>query len=93
MAEYARARIDQFMENMQGAEVLREGPKELPIEADSYEVVFKWIPSENKIIYRRETFLYMEGKAYTFSINFTKKTFKTLAHEVDQIIASLVPGE
>ena len=90
ISEYARTRIEQFMENMQGAEILREGPKDLPVEAESYEVVIKWIPTDDTIIYRRETYLFLGGKGYTFAINFTKKTLKTLAHEVDQMIGSLV---
>ena len=89
VAEYAQVRIDQFMESMQGAEILREGPKSLPIEADAYEVVTKWIPTDDTVFYRRDTYLLMNGKGYTFSVNFTKKTLKTLAHEVDQIIGSL----
>jgi hypothetical protein len=91
LADFARERIDKELSTIQGAEILKEEEKQLPNGNPAYEVVLKWIPVDDKIIFRKEVFLILNGVGYSFAANFSKKTIKTIGVEVDQIINSFAP--
>ena len=42
LADYARERIDQVLESIPGAEILKEEEKHLPNGVPAYEAVYKW---------------------------------------------------
>ena len=92
LEEYARDRVDQVLESIPGAEVLKEEEKQLPNGASAYEVVYKWVPSENKVVFQKMVFVQHGKTMYNFNGTFTKKTIKTLGVEVDRMIAAFVPG-
>ena len=56
-----------------------------------YEIVYKYIPADEVIIFQKQVFMIIEGKCYSFTSSFSKKTLKTIANEVDEIIASFMP--
>lgn len=86
--EYARERIDTVMETLQSAEVLKD--EEVTVGTHkAYECVIKWIPSNDRIIFRKMVFVIVDGVGYSFAANFSKKTIKTIGVEVEKIIASL----
>ena len=91
LSEYARERIDATLDTLTGTEVLKEEEKTLPNGVQAYEVVIRWIPTEDNVIFRKQVYVIFEGKAYCFAANFSKKTIKTVGVEVDRIINSLVP--
>jgi hypothetical protein len=90
--EYARERIDQIIDTVQGVEILKEEEKTLPNGNRAYECVYKWIPADETIIFKKLVYMIIDGMGYTFSANFSKKTIKTIGVEVDGIIDSLVAG-
>lgn len=92
LAEYARNRIDAIMESLQGAEILKEEEKVLDNGRTVYECVYKWIPSDDEIIFRKTVFMIVDGAGYTFAGNFSKKTIKTIGVEMDRIIESFKTG-
>lgn len=92
LGEYARERIDQALESIPGAEVLKEEEKQLPNGALAYEVVYKWAPSEDKVVFQKLVFVKHGKTMYNFNGTFTKKTIKTIGVEVDRMIAAFVPG-
>jgi len=49
------------------------------------------VPADGTVIFRKMVFIIKDGNGYTFAINFSKKTIKTIGVEVDGIIDSLVP--
>ena len=91
LAEYARERIDITLDTLSGTEILKEEEKTLPSGAQAYEVVIRWIPTEDNVIFRKQMYVKIEDKVYCFAANFSKKTIKTVGVEVDRIINSLVP--
>jgi len=88
LAEYARNRIDAVMESLQGAEILKEEEKILDNGRTIYECVYKWMPTDDEIIFRKNVFMIIDGAGYTFAGNFSKKTLKTIGVEMDRIIES-----
>jgi hypothetical protein len=89
--EFARPRIDTVMATLQGAEILKEEPRELASGIPAYECVYKWIPTGSDARFVRNVYLLADGAGYTFSGAFSKKTLKTIGVEMDRIIESFVP--
>jgi hypothetical protein len=92
VAEYARDRIDQIIETMPAAEILKEEEKTLPNGVPVYEAIYKWVPPNGNVTFQKLVYMIRDGVAYAFSANFSKKTLQTIGVEVDQIISSFNPG-
>ena len=92
VSEYARDRIDQIVESMPAAEILKEEPKTLANGVEAYEAVYKWVSPNGKVTFQKLVYMIRDGVAYVFSANFSKKTIKTIGVEVDRIIDSFEPG-
>ncbi|MDH3889919.1 MAG: DUF1795 domain-containing protein [candidate division Zixibacteria bacterium] len=92
LEEYARDRVEQMLESIPDAEVLKEEEKQLPSGAQAYEVVYKWAPSEDKVVFQKLVFVQHSKTMYNFNGTFTKKTIKTLGVEVDRMIQAFIPG-
>ena len=92
LAAYADERVDATLATLQNAEVLKEEQITLANGSEAYEVVLKWVPTDDSIIFRKQVYVILKGKGYCFAANFSKKTIKTIGVEVDRIINSLVPG-
>ena len=90
--DYARDRINQIIESMPAAEILKEEQKTLPNGVEAYEVIYKWVSPNGKVTFQKLVYIIRDGVAYTFSANFSKKTIKTIGVEVDRIIDSFEPG-
>lgn len=93
VSEFARERIDLAMNTLQGAEILKDEPKELPDGRGAHECIIKWIPTDGNVIFRKMIFMLYDGKGYSFAANFSKKTIKTIGTVVDQMIVSLRPAD
>ena len=92
LADYARERIAQVLESIPGVEILKEDEKQLPGGVPAYEAVYKWAPSEDKVVFQKMVFVKHNDVMYNFNATFTKKTIKTLGVEVDRMIAEFIPG-
>ena len=91
VAEFARVRIDATLTTLQGAETLKDEPKDLPSGNPAYECVYKWIPVDGMVRFVKIIFLLIGGRGYTFSGTFSRKTIKTIALEMDQMVNSFTP--
>ncbi len=91
--EFARPRIDTVISTLQGAEILKEEPKELASGIPAYECVYKWIPAGSDARFVRNVYLLAGGAGYTFSGAFSKKTLKTIGVEMDRILESFAPQD
>jgi hypothetical protein len=89
--EYARDRIDQILESMPNPELVKEEEKTLSMGASAYEAVYKWVSSSDKVTFQKLVYVIHKGVAYSFSANFSRKTIKTLAAEVDAMVDSFEP--
>jgi hypothetical protein len=55
-------------------------------------VVFKWFPTEGKVIFQKQVYTITNGKAYCFTASFSKQTIKTIGCDVDAMIDSFIVG-
>ncbi len=88
---YVAERRDRLLGTMQSTDILKDEGKALPNGNPAHELVFKIVPTDNNIIFRKMVFVNIKGIYYTFAANFSKKTIKTIGVEVDAIINSLIP--
>jgi hypothetical protein len=89
--EFARDRIDAITETIQGIEILKDEPKTLENGNPVHEFVYRWIPTDGKVIFQKVIYMILDDGGYTFSCNFSKKTIKTLGIEMEQMINSFSP--
>jgi len=85
---YAKLRLDSIKGSLPGFELMGARGKELKSGHPAYEIVYKWVPGEGKIIIQKQVFTIIGGKAYNFTSSFSKKTIKTIGVQVDDIIDS-----
>jgi hypothetical protein len=64
--------------------------KKLPDGTPALEIVYKYVPGENCILYQKQFYFIKAGKAYLFTGTFSKKTLKTIAYDFDAIVASFL---
>jgi hypothetical protein len=91
LADYVKSQMATSKEALPGFEMISEGEKELLSGARAYEVVYKYMPSDEQALFQKQLYVIENGKAYAFTSTFSKKTLQTIATEVDQIIASFRP--
>ncbi len=92
LERYAQIRIETLKGALQGLELLNETKKMLKSGLPAYEVIFKWVPTEGKVIFQKQVYVIVGGKAYNFTSSFSKKTLKTIGCDVDGIIDSFNPN-
>jgi len=88
---YAKLRLDSIKGNLPGFELLGEREKSLKSGVPAYEIVYKWAPGDDKMLFQKQVFMIIDGKAYNFTSSFSKKTIKTIGAQVDEIIDSFAP--
>lgn len=89
LAEYGKAQLQAALEGLQGAEVLKQETKALPGGTDAFEGVFKWIPVDDQVIFRKMLVVQHGEKAIAVSGNFSKRSIQTLGAEMDTMVATL----
>ena len=88
---YAKQQLENSKLVLPGFEMINKQEKTIIPDIPAYEIVYKYIPADEVIIFQKQVFMIIDGKGYSFTSSFSKKTLKTIANEVDEIIASFVP--
>ena len=55
-------------------------------------MVIKWVPGEDRPLFRRMIFIMPGDTAYTFAADFSKRTLKTIGVQVMEMINKFKPG-
>lgn len=92
LSEYAQERIDSVVDALPNMQILKEEQRNLASGVSVYEVIYKWVTPDGTVSFHKLTYMIRDRIAYSFSANFSKKTMKTIRHEVDRIIESFEPG-
>ncbi|MFQ5498511.1 MAG: hypothetical protein ACE5FH_02460 [Candidatus Zixiibacteriota bacterium] len=87
---FGRDRVDQLSIDLPDMEVVKEEMKEYSA-GEGYDVVFRWQQSDDRVVFRKFVYFVLGGIAYTFSVDFSKRTRKTVGLEVERIINSFTP--
>ncbi|MBN1163425.1 MAG: DcrB-related protein, partial [Candidatus Krumholzibacteriota bacterium] len=90
--EFARDRTSPLVDSLQGLEVLKDEEITLEDGNPAYEFVCKWIPSEEISIIKKYVFVFYDRMGFTFSCDFSKKSYKILGGQMSGIIESFLPG-
>ena len=91
LEEFGRERVAALVSASGEQDVVKEGIVTLPSGQEAYEYVYKWVPSNDRILFKRFVYLLIDKVGYVFSIDFTKPSLKTVGLEVMQLIDSLTP--
>jgi hypothetical protein len=92
LERYAEERVQAVVDSLQGVELLKSEEKVLPSGRPVWEAVIRWIPVDDRVIFRKQVFMLQNGIGHMFSANFSKRTLKTLGVEMDRIIDSYRRG-
>jgi hypothetical protein len=87
---WAKQQFGTTKEAMPGFEMIQEHGISLPSGLPAYEIVYKYVPADGVILFQKQVFVIAKQKGFVLSSTFSKKTLKTIAHDVDAIIASLM---
>lgn len=96
LKEWAKAQCEVTTYLLPGFEYVNEKEGQLPSGVKTYEIVYKYTPSDDVILYQKQWYMFINGKGYIFTSTFNKKTLNTIAEDVAKIVASLkvrVDGE
>ncbi len=85
---YAEMRIDAVANELKGYNELKRGLIELNNHKPAYEVIYKWCPVENRVIYQRVVYILQNSTGLILTASFSKKTWKTKGPEIDKILKS-----
>ena len=88
LEEYAEINIKAVEKELQGYHELKSGPISMNNRIPAVEVVYKWCPAEDREVYQRVIYLLIDNNGYILTATFSKKTWKTIGHEVDKILRS-----
>lgn len=91
VATYAKQQAANSKQALPGFEMINEKEKTFRHDIPAYEIVYKYIPADEVIIFQKQVFIIIGRKGYSFTSSYSKKTLKTIANEVDEIIASFIP--
>jgi hypothetical protein len=91
LKEYAKMQFGTNKEVLPGFALINETEKRLSSGYQAYEIVYKYAPSDDQVLFQKQVFIIIEEKGYIFTSTFSKKTLQTIAVEVDQIIANFRP--
>jgi hypothetical protein len=75
--------------SLPGFEMINETEGNHPLGVPMYIVVYKYSPSDQVSYFQKQYYLMINGKAYIFTATFSKKTLKSMATVVDQVVGSL----
>ena len=92
ITDFAHEKTAPIMDSLSGLEVIRD--EEITIENGHPAHVFvcKWIPTDEKIIFKKYVFVMGHGMGFMFFCDFSKKSMKMLGGQMNDIIESLLPG-
>ena len=87
--KYGEKMAEATLASLTNAELLKSGPVTLPGGLAAYELVFKWLPMEDQVIFRRQ--LYVERKKHAFIVSgsFSEQTLEAFSPQMDTMAATL----
>jgi hypothetical protein len=93
LEDFGKERIEAMIGTSDDLDVVKDKIISLPSGKEAYEFVYRWIPSGNRILFRRIVCMLINKIGYVFSVDFTKPSLKTVGLEVMQFIDSFNPIE
>jgi len=92
LEEFADQQIQSLESELKGCRLLLQKPTQLENGMPAYRAIFVWWPTEELRLYQEQLYVLHEGKAYTLTASFTKKTRKTLGPQIERAMRSFSPN-
>jgi hypothetical protein len=86
--QYADLNIKAVEAELQGYQELKRGPLTLDSRVPAYELVYKWTPVKDRLVYQRVIYILLNKTGYILTATFSKKTWKMLGSEINKILMS-----
>jgi hypothetical protein len=93
LVEWAQGMLGASKAALPGFEMISEKEIRLSGDLPCYEIVYRYTPSDERVLFQKQYYVILDKKGFIFSSTFSKKTLNTLAHEVDRIVAGLRVSE
>jgi hypothetical protein len=89
--QYALSHGRSLESELQGFEELKNEPLVLGNELPAHEIVYRWSPLQDTQVYQRVVLVLVGDTGYALRSTFSKKSWKTLGPEIDEIVRSFQP--
>jgi hypothetical protein len=86
--EYAQRQLGTSKIVLPGFALISEKEITLASGINAYEIIYKYMPSDERSIFQKQVFFIADNRGYSFTASFSKQTLKTAARDVDRIIGS-----
>lgn len=91
IADYGPLQAAALRETLPDAEILLEQKRTLKNGSEVYEVVLNWAPVDGQVIFIKNLYVFLKGRAFTFSGRFSKQGYKAMGRLVDTICETFEP--
>lgn len=91
LIDFADWQVKSLEEELKGCRLLLKDQVQLDCGIPAYRAIFVWYPMEEVRLYQEQLYVLHEGRGYTLTASFTKKTRKTLGPKVERIMRSFTP--
>ncbi len=92
IASYAREKCAPIADTLQGVDILKDEETTVPDCNPSYDFYYKWVPSDDTVIFQKSVFVIAGGMGFCFSGRFSKRTLKTVGSMMKKVVESVLPG-
>jgi len=89
LAAFAKLQTETSAGMLPGFELLSEKPVVFFDRTDGVEIYYRYRPADEMEFHQKQWYFSIKDKVYLFTATFNKKTVKTIANEVEQIVRSL----
>jgi len=89
---FAEQQVAALEPSLDGCRVLMEDRVALESGQPAHRVIFFWYPEDDLRLYQEQLYVLHDGRGYTLTASFTRKTRKQLGPEVEQMMLSFSPA-
>lgn len=89
---FAKSKLDVIQSSLNNLNVLRSTLVTQNKGNPVYEFIGEWMPGDGYHPYKKYVFVLFDNRGFTFSLDFSKKTYKQLNFVMKKIINSFLPG-
>lgn len=90
--DFSREKISPLVNELQSLEILKDEDVTMDNGNPVYEFVGKWIPVDEVVVIKKYVFVFFDNMGFTFTCDFSKKSYKMLNEQMKKLIDSLLPG-
>ncbi len=92
IGSFARKKTGPIVSSLGGLEVMKDEEVTLEGGNPAYEFVCKWVPSDQMTVIKMFVFVFYDDIGFSFSCDFSRKSYKMLGSQFRKIVEDLLPG-